>query len=120
MTLFTKTDRQMEFEKMVFCRFSFPAFHCWPDAPDYCAFLRSTHRHVFHVEVGFYVSHNNRDIEFITKKQEIEDYIRGKYGNEHMGAMSCEMLAEELIEVFNAEYAEVNEDNENGAIVRRC
>lgn len=120
MSLFTKAEgvvMKVTEKKRVFIKFSFPAFHCWPDAPKSCMYLQSTHRHVFHVKAYFDVTHNDRDIEFITKKQEVETYMREKYANQHMGKMSCEMLAEEIINRFNACKVEVSEDDENGAIL---
>jgi hypothetical protein len=62
-------------------------------------------------------------------KHRIRDYLVKEYGKAEsdgtviyythcvFGARSCEMLAEELITQFNLSKCEVNEDNENGAIV---
>ena len=47
----------------------------------------------------------------------IEQEGRAGTGLCEFGAMSCEMLARELIEEFDLCQCEVNEDNENGAIV---
>jgi hypothetical protein len=41
----------------------------------------------------------------------------GHFVVHEFGAKSCEMIAIELINEFNLSRCEVNEDNENGAIV---
>jgi hypothetical protein len=55
-------------------------------------------------------------------KRDIQDYLYGTYYDKDkrthfLGAKSCEMLAVELIEKFDLSSCEVNEDNENGAVV---
>jgi len=43
----------------------FEATHCWPECPiEEVAFLRSPHRHVFHVQMKRDVAHDDRDVEF--------------------------------------------------------
>lgn len=101
----------------IFITTSFPAFHHWPDAPDSCAFLREMHRHVFHVKMVWPVRTDNRDIEFITKKAEVEEWIRDIWYGKEIGTMSCERIAKLLIRKFGATIVEVSEDGENGAIV---
>jgi hypothetical protein len=46
------------------------------------------------------------------------EFFSGK-GMCEFGAMSCEMLATELIDKFELTRCEVSEDNENGAFVTR-
>ncbi len=85
-------------------------------------FLADLHRHVFHIEAKVEVFHDNRDKEFIMLKRDIEDYMRKKYYRStertHVfGAMSCEMIAREILEEFNCKSVQVWEDLENGAEV---
>lgn len=96
---------------------SFEHFHSWPDAPDDVAFLRATHRHIFHVKLGVAVSHANRHVEFIALKKAVDLHISLW---DEVSDRSCEMMATELLERFGAEFVEVSEDGENGARVERA
>jgi len=87
-------------------------------------FLADRHRHMFHFTVACKVTHSDRDKEFIMLKRDIIDYINGEYFDDfsrtcEFGARSCEMLAEEVLKEFEAEWVEVWEDLENGARVER-
>jgi len=102
-------------KSFVIIKTSFPAVHSWPGCPfDDVAFLRTPHRHVFHVTVKFLVYHNDRDIEFIRKKIEIDAFLLS-YKNKDLGMTSCEMLCEQIQGTFGADYVSVFEDDENGA-----
>jgi len=102
----------------------FIAIHHWPgcDIPE-VDYLRFPHRHKFYVQMKFNVSHADRDIEFISKKEEIDTYIHEhlfpKTGIEAVSkiTLSCEAIAEQLLDRFGAQYVSVFEDNENGAEV---
>lgn len=81
--------------------------HCWPDAPDRRAYLRSAHRHVFHIETVADVAHDDRDVEFHDLAERTETEFRALGGSYHdestlvdFGARSCEMLARELWDVL--------------------
>jgi predicted methyltransferase MtxX (methanogen marker protein 4) len=108
---------------VVFCTLQIEGTHNWKDCPfEEVAYLRDTHRHVFWIKAYKEVSHSDRDVEFIMLKHRIEQYLKSKYRNTFLklcvfGSMSCEMIAEELITAFDLCKCEVNEDNENGAIV---
>lgn len=108
----------------IIVRFQIEGFHNWPAAKKLLpkvAFLSDRHRHVFYVECKKAVSHSDRDVEIILFKREVTQYLFKKYakaGAPHVcefGAMSCEMIAEELLKKFQLEYCSVLEDNENGA-----
>lgn len=116
----------------VYCTTQIEGTHNWPGCPfEEVAYLRDPHRHVFHVKAYKKVHHDDRDVEFIMLKHQIRNYLITKYGKflaaiendgihyQHceFGAMSCEMLAHELIVEFELSRCEVSEDNENGAIV---
>jgi hypothetical protein len=98
-------------------------FHCYPDASDSVEFLKHPHRHVFHVECGFEVTDNNREVEIFTRQFEIDKYFAHIYGvPAKFGNMSCEMIAERILSDFkhrNIQYVKVLEDGEGGAVVQR-
>jgi len=103
-------------KKLIVVKTDFPAIHSWPkcDVPG-VEFLQFPHRHIFFAVIKFEVSHNNRDIEFIDMKKKINLYIKEKYYEKNLGAKSCEGIAEEIFNRFNAQYVSIFEDNENGA-----
>jgi hypothetical protein len=123
----------------VIVKTQFEALHCYPDAPMEVAYIRTPHRHVFHVEAEVETFHEDREIEFIMLKQDLNTHIYMKYGSGDIGSTSCEMIAlalsgwikkrypvPEKREISNflayADTRKVNikvfEDNENGAFVR--
>ena len=111
---------------LVFCKTTFEGIHCWDTIPlsEPAQYLKFPHRHIFHVQVGVEVDHNDRDVEIITLKHAVDEYIAHLFpdkcwGVPDMGHCSCEMLAEQLKEEFGAVYVIVSEDNENGAICFR-
>lgn len=83
------------------------------------SFLASPHRHIFHFRVTVSVTHNDRDIEFIQFKRELENQYNTALLE--IDYKSCEMLAEDLIDYISKKYSsrkisvEVSEDGENGA-----
>ena len=96
--------------------------------PDYAtgdwrdvSFLGYPHRHIFHFYVTLGVSHNDRDVEFIQFKRELERQF--DQGTLQLDYQSCEMIAESLINYIEEQYpnravrVEVYEDNENGGIL---
>lgn len=113
----------MSIKTNVIAKLELEGLHNWPDAkkvfPE-VAFLSDMHRHKWYITAKKQVFHDDRDVEFIMFKRDIEEYLRAKYWREdlrtHMfGAKSCEMLAREILEKFNCEYVSVFEDNENGS-----
>lgn len=101
---------------------AYPAALTDPKLKD-VAFLGNPHRHIFHFRVWLEVFHDDRDVEFILFKRELEALYQssGPYTTDFQ---SCEMLARELIMYVREHYTgrevavEVSEDGENGAIVR--
>lgn len=89
------------------------------------SFLGYPHRHIFYFYVKLEVWHNDREVEFILFKRELENLFEDKIFQ--LDYQSCEMLAESLIEYILAKYGghglgraivvRVYEDNENGAIL---
>jgi len=97
----------------------FEGIHFWSEAPKEVFFLRSPHRHIFHVTIQIEVFHDDRELEFIMVKRRIKDFLPKK----ELGQMSCEMIAMDLISKIKIQYGqrhiiiEVSEDGENGAII---
>lgn len=109
MKKYVKVSTQIEF------------FHCWPSAPEEVKFLRNPHRHMLHVYVTVGVYHNERDIEFILLKRDVQDLLETA---DFAITDSCETVACYLIDKLGKKYGtergykvEVYEDGENGAIV---
>lgn len=110
--------------RTIFVTFQKEGIHKYPAAAtdpklESVSFLGVPHRHIFHFRVTLDVFHNDRDVEFIMFKRELE----AQYGNGtlQMDYNSCEMLSEALIEYISKRYlgriisVEVSEDGENGA-----
>lgn len=110
--------------KTVWVTFQREGIHSYPDAPGAVAFLRNEHRHIFHFRAELEVFHNERDVEFIMFKRELEEvyrFISGPTGILRMDHMSCEALAENLESHILTKYPKrrysvsVSEDGENGS-----
>jgi len=107
--------------KTVIAKFQIEGFHNYPDAPDEVAFLSHRHRHTFNVSVGYSVSHANREREIFICRDELKSYLIETYGSPcEFGAMSCEMIAEEVLQFASedgAVWCEVWEEETGGARV---
>lgn len=102
----------------VYCSLQYEATHCWPECPfDAVSYLRSPHRHMFHITAYVAVYHDDRNVEFILLKHRIENYLSITYPHHDFGSKSCEMIARELIERFELSACNVSEDGENGSFV---
>lgn len=107
----------------IFVRFNQVGFHNWPWAVGVRAYLGWKHRHVFHVEVGMHVSHDDREVEFHDLRDDAAAMFRTLGdGRGDMGAMSCEMMARALGRQLADKHARevevtVWEDGEVGARV---
>jgi hypothetical protein len=105
--------------RTVWVTFQKEGIHCYPDAPEGVEFLKHPHRHMFHFRVEMEVFHNDRDVEFILLKRELEGLFDGNVLE--LDYQSCEMLAESLINYCTKQYpgrnltVTVSEDGENGA-----
>ena len=116
----------MNVKKVIWVTFQKEGIHKYPAALEdpklsSVSFLGYPHRHMFHFRVEVEVFHDDRDIEFIMFKRELE----GLYDHNSLDLdyKSCEMISDELAEYINNQYPDrditviVSEDNENGA---RC
>lgn len=59
-----------------------PGFHRWLDAPQAFKYLRSWHRHEFHIKCEIEVG-GNREFEFIALKDTITQYLLDRLGLKH-------------------------------------
>lgn len=95
-------------------------FHNYPDAPNFCRYLRNRHRHIFHIECKFEVEHNNREIEFNEMQNQIETFLKKQFGEIcEFGAMSCEDIAETILLKFGCNEVKVLEDNYGGSKITK-
>jgi len=106
-------------KRTIFVTFQREGIHRYPDAPEGVEFLKHPHRHIFHFRVTVEVFHNDRDLEFILLKRELESLYKDAVME--VDFKSCEMLAEDLLGYISQKYTgrnisvEVSEDGENGA-----
>lgn len=106
--------------------------HGWPGVTEFKSelgdvqYLQYPHRHRFFIKA--YVDnleHTDRAVEFINLSHQIESFIHSRFpadqhGNRNIGAMSCEMLGEMILDAFDyITKVDVSEDNENGSVVSR-
>ena len=107
------------------CRFV--GMHRWKNAPDEYRYLRSYHRHEFHVTVKKFVHHDDRDEEFCHLKAKVAAWCEQSFGVEsdkadgpcYMHDLSCEQMANQIAEQFDAYEVKVSEDGENAGIAYR-
>jgi len=116
----------MSIKRWIEVSFQKEGIHKYPAALDDpkladVSFLGYPHRHIFHFYVSLEVEHNDRDVEFILFKRELENLF--ETGTMQCDYKSCEMLAEDLINYIQENYpkrditVKVYEDDENGAIL---
>ena len=91
--------------------------HQYKDAPDEVSYLRYPHRHVAHIKVKVEVFNNDREIEFIMFKHEIEKNLKLDFLTNN----SCETIANQILSYVQSSYGinrdieiTVSEDAENG------
>ncbi len=107
----------------IWVTFQKEGIHCYPGAKDIpgVEFLQYPHRHIFHFKVQVEVFSDDRDIEFILLKRELEGLYEN--GALELDYMSCEMMAQDIIKYIAENYperdikVEVSEDGENGALL---
>lgn len=117
----------MEPQVSIFITTTFEGVHRWADAPDGdVEFLRFPHRHLFHVRIEVLVAHDERQIEFLTFKSQVDDWLFNNLSWANVGLLelSCEAMARMLWTAMNEEFGmfpvsiTVSEDGENGATVQ--
>lgn len=100
---------------------SFEGLHRWVDAPPAQQYLADLHRHIFKVRCQVEVKHDDRELEFIAVKTELNKFLAS---NSFTTSDSCETMAVKIIGWFELNYGndrsisvEVLEDGENGGLV---
>jgi hypothetical protein len=108
----------------IIVKLQYEALHNWPGVVEvlpnepWIHMLKDKHRHIFYITLEKGVTHSDRDVEIILFKQSVLRYLESAFGRPgDLGAMSCEMLGEHLLQKFECSSVEVLEDNENGAKV---
>ncbi len=87
-------------------------------------YLQYDHRHLFGIQAEFEVEDLDREVEFIMMSHEVKRYLTENYWSTahqccYFGAMSCEMIAKELMDRFSFSMVRVDEDGENYAKLTR-
>ncbi len=108
----------------IWVTFQKEGIHCYPAAGDLegVEFLQHPHRHMFHFNIEIEVFHDDRDIEFILFKRELESLYND--GVLELNHKSCEMLARDILHYIVEKYKKrdvtvsVSEDGENGGRIR--
>lgn len=111
----------MKMKKRVITHNLIEGYHCYPGAPKEVSFLSNRHRHIFVIRCAFEVIDSNREIEIFMQQKKIDEFIISNYGKPaEFYSLSCEMIAEIIINNFNnCVEVEVLEDGFGGAIIQR-
>lgn len=104
---------------LIWVTFKLPGIHCYPNAPEDVAYLRSPHRHMFGFKVSIEVFHGDRELEF----HQFKNWLVSLYqqGTLELNHKSCEMISDELAEHIVGKYPDrkivitVDEDEECGS-----
>jgi len=112
----------VKISRMIYVKFQKEGIHKYPAAKDIAGveFLQHPHRHIFHIKVGIQVFHDDRDLEFILFKRELEGLYSG--GTLQLDFKSCEMISDDLASYLLDKYPgrvlaiDVSEDDENGSV----
>jgi len=94
--------------------------HNYPDAPDAVSYLKNLHRHIFHFKIYLEIFTEDRDIEFIMFKKDVESMLNMFENLEHR---SCETFSKYLVSAIRNIYPnryikiETSEDGENGVLM---
>lgn len=105
----------------VIAQFSLEGFHHYPEPPKGVDFLQHNHRHTFIIRTGHRVIDHNREKEIFICRDELKSYLIDAYGYPcQFNAMSCEMIANEVLDFAKddgVEWVEVWEEETGGARV---
>jgi len=107
--------------KTVILDFEVEGFHYYPNAPKVVDFLKDRHRHLFQIRAGYKVNDSNREKEIFIQQDFLKEYLTESYGYPcEFKNMSCEMIAEDLLDFIKEDsgiWIEVFEDGKGGARV---
>lgn len=110
-------------KKSIIVKLDVEGLHNWPDCNlPHVDYLKHVHRHTFGIACEVEVTHSNRDIEFIDLKHKVKQYVAKRWYDQafgccNFGAMSCEMIAEEILNNFGLNKCSVSEDGEFFGVV---
>lgn len=111
----------MSKKSFIIVRGQFEFCHRYLSAPTEVAYLRNLHRHMFNYEIELEVYHDDRELEFIMVKHDVEDYLSHSHLNWEE-TTSCEQMANCIGLYLQTKHGfersltvSVFEDNENGA-----
>ena len=119
------TITTVSYKSEVYATVIFEAIHNWPGVTsipglEEVSYLQYPHRHRFFIRVYSRVTHSDRDVEFIWLAHQVEKFLKAKFPDGELGAMSCEMIGQLILENFESIYkVDCSEDDENGAIMER-
>lgn len=119
------TKKVVSYKSEVYATVIFEAIHNWPGVTsipglEEVSYLQYPHRHRFFIRVYSRVTHSDRDVEFIWLAHQVEKFLKAKFPDGELGAMSCEMIGQLILENFESVYkVDCSEDDENGAIMER-
>jgi hypothetical protein len=103
--------------KYVYCTFQRGGVHQWNNASGKVEYLRNLHHHYFFFKVWVSVDSDDREIEFILLRGELESFVNTL--GEKVG--SCEMMIREILNYLRDKYPhrkykiDVSEEGINGA-----
>lgn len=102
----------------IWVNFTDARFHRWPQATGKREYLRSLHRHLFHIKVSTTVQHDDREIEF----HDLLEMAKVEFVKMDVKDMSCEAMARALGKILAHRYGrdfiiDIAEDGECGATV---
>ena len=107
--------------KTVILDFEIEGFHFYPNPPTEVDFLKDRHRHLFQIRAGYKVNDSNREKEIFIEQDFLKEYLVESYGSPcEFKNMSCEMIAEDLLDFIvddSGVWIEVFEDGKGGARV---
>ena len=112
--------------KVIYASLKIEGLHSFPSVVsafgEEVEYLKHLHRHTFVIKVFSEVSELDREREFVCIKHTVRDFLHQKFFTEkyqccNFNSLSCEAIAQLLIEEFHFCRVEVSEDGENGAIL---
>ena len=108
--------------KSIYVTYQTEGMHKYLGAPEGVEFLRSLHRHMFQFRVELEVERDDRELEFILVKRDLEVFTEGLMLS-MPETYSCEQIAGEIVKYLVKAYGkrtykvDVSEDGENGVVV---
>jgi hypothetical protein len=101
--------------------FEVEGYHKYPSAPKQVEFLKYPHRHLFQIKAYYKVTDLDREKEIFIQTNYLKEYLNESYGSPcQFGAMSCEMIALDLLQFIREDggyKVDVLEDGKGGACV---